>query len=73
MGLYSEGDMTKGQEDFQQPGEWGNKNRGAGDAAPEKAVQEAEGLEAGVKHSVCVLTGPANLTSEASFLWSQRG
>lgn len=28
MGLCSEGHMAKGQEDFQQPGEWGNKDRG---------------------------------------------
>lgn len=39
--------MTKGQEDFQQPEEWDNKNRGAGDVGPEKEVREAEELEAG--------------------------
>ena len=72
MGLYSEADMTKGQEGFQQPGERDNKTRGAGDVAPEKAVRENRGARVR-GHTVCALTGPANLTSEASFLWSLRG
>lgn len=41
--------------------------------APEKVVWETEELEVEMKHTVCVLIGPANLTSETSFLWSQRG